>query len=70
MEGTRKMGTYEIKRDTACFSDHQWYIDIETHGVVRPMFSTQKDAEAALSLGGVMASQERDRIWEKINEIF
>ncbi len=64
----------EVKRDTACFSNQQqiaeWYVDLDVRGNARPMFSTQADAEAALRLGGIMAMEERDRLWAEINKVF
>ena len=59
---------HEIKRDTACFSDRQWYVDgLDSH-IGTPMFSTEKDAQEALKLGSIMATQERWAIGQRVLE--
>ncbi len=59
---------HEIKRDTACFSDRQWYVDgLESH-IGMPMFSTEKDAQEALKLGSIMAANERTDISKRVQD--
>lgn len=49
-----------IKRDTARFDTRQWYIDGGPgHAGARPWFSTKEDAEAALSLAGMMVADAK-----------
>lgn len=60
--------THEIKRDTACFSDRQWYVDGLASHIGRPMFSTEKDAQEALKVGSIMAETERWAIGERVQK--
>ncbi len=59
----------EIKRDTACFSPRQWYV--EGPCTVRygtPMFSTEQDAKEVLKLAENMVAEKQDEIGERIRE--
>jgi hypothetical protein len=51
---------YEIKRDTARFDSRQWYIEGGPGSIgTMPWFSTKEDAQAALSLAGMMVADAR-----------
>lgn len=49
------------KRDTACFSDRQWFVG--SHA-----FSTQKDAEVAIRLAGEVSLLARKELWQKLHD--
>jgi hypothetical protein len=59
---------HEIKRDTACFSDQQWYVDGLKSHIGTPMFSTEKDAQEALKLGSIMAANLRSDISKRVQD--
>lgn len=50
----------EVKRDTAVFSNRQWYIE----GFTGPScwFSSKEDAEAAAAVADLHASQKCERL--------
>lgn len=56
--------TGAIRRDTARFDDRQWYVD----GYASHWFSTEKDAEAALSLARQVARNERAELGRDIQD--
>lgn len=61
---TRRERQMDIKRDTACFSNYQWYVD----GYASHMFSTEEDAKAALALARQISLNEKREICRSIRE--
>lgn len=60
---------YEIKIDTGRFADRRWYIEGGPgHIGTMPWFSTKEDAEAALSLAGMMINDAKRELCMDIKD--
>ena len=53
-----------IKRDTACFSPRQWFIE----GYEGPMFSTKEDAEQAIRFAYDHEMRMREELRKDVQE--